>query len=83
MNKEIDELTLKIWQDTTQVFEELEKIKMSLINIKISVAQIDSAERGALSTVAEYLNKSISGIQTNTYQIKENIKVIARLNKEE
>jgi|GEM_PF-5499361 len=82
MNKDIDKLTIDIWKDVTNVFEELEKIKMSLINIKISVARIDSTERGALSTVADYLENSIKDIQLNTFKIKENTKAIARFNKE-
>lgn len=83
MNKNIDKLTLDIWTDVTGVFEELEKIKMSLINIKISVAQIESNERGALATVADYLEKSIKDIQNNTFSIKENAKAIAKHNKDQ
>lgn len=80
VNEEIEMLTKAIWQDAVNTWEELQKIRCTLINIKISVARIDSREAAALKAVADQLEEAISGISKNTGRIRDNAKQIGTVN---
>lgn len=79
-NKQLDILSKEIWEHSTKGFEELERIKLTLINIRISVAKLDNAEARALDTIADYITHSIDSLEKGTYRLKEISKEIRDIN---
>jgi hypothetical protein len=79
--KNIDDLTLELHGESKKAFIGLENIKLTLINIKISVAKLNSTEAGVLSTIANHVEEQIDVIEQSTFRSKEIAKEIAMLNK--
>ena len=82
MNEKINDLTKELWEESVKSFVELEKIKLTLINIKISVAKINSTEKNVLSIVADRIAEAIDEVESYTGRIKDIAKEIAVENKE-
>ena len=61
---------------------ELEKIKLTLINIKISIAKINSTEKSVLSIVADRIAEAIDQVENHTGRVKDIAKEIAIENKD-
>lgn len=81
MNHEIEALTKDIWKESVEVWEELQRIRCTLINIKISVARINTVESEALNAVATQLEQAIQGITQNTARIRDQAKKIGEINR--
>lgn len=78
MGLDVENLSKAIWQDAVDTWEELQKIRCTLINIKISTAKIQSQEAMALMAVANEIEKAIIGISRNTARIRDNAKKIGK-----
>lgn len=81
MNKQIDQLTKELWELSTKSFKELEHIRRTLFNIKVSVSKLNHSETRALDTIATYIENAIVKLETGTYRIKEISKEIGNINK--
>lgn len=67
----LNEYSKQIWEDSTNVFTDLERLRMAILNIKIAVAKIDTEDHRALSTIADYLAHSIDNIELKTKEIRD------------
>ncbi|MBB6215453.1 hypothetical protein HNQ80_001542 [Anaerosolibacter carboniphilus] len=74
----LNDYSKRIWQESVNVFTDLEHLRLAILNIKISVAKIDSGEHRALATVADYLSDSIDSIEAKTGRIRDLSKHIGR-----
>jgi hypothetical protein len=84
MNKKIDELTIELWKNSVNIFEELRRLQMLCLNIRISVARIgDIPDARVLAKSGEILVESLKELEHNTETIRNLSKLIAQLNKEE
>ena len=74
MNMNNNENLDEVIRNSKDMYKELDKIDMTLINIKISIAKIpDQEESRVLSTVADYIDEAIRKLENIT---KENIELI-------
>jgi hypothetical protein len=78
MNMNNNENLIKVIENSKKIYKELDKIDMTLINIKISVSKIQNEEGKVLSTIADYIDDAIRKLEDVT---KENIKLIEDYNK--
>ncbi|MBB6219032.1 uncharacterized protein YtpQ (UPF0354 family) [Anaerosolibacter carboniphilus] len=74
----MNEDSKRIWKGATDVFIDLERLRMVILNIKISVAKVNTEEHRALSTIADYLAESIDRIEEKTKEIRELSKSIGK-----
>ncbi|AOY77392.1 hypothetical protein [Clostridium formicaceticum] len=82
MNTEIDNYTKDLWQNAVDIFDGLEKIKMTLVNIKISVAKMNNSEEArVMNAIASYIESSIDSIEEKTEYIRNISKEIGIINK--
>ncbi|AKL95565.1 hypothetical protein CACET_c21180 [Clostridium aceticum] len=82
MNTEIDNYTKDLWQNAVDIFDGLEKIKMTLVNIKISVAKMDNSEEArVMNAIASYIENSIDSIEEKTQFIRNISKEIGVINR--
>ena len=75
----VDELSLMIYNKDIMVFAEIEKIRKSIINLKIIVANLDNENQRIVKTFAEYLEDSVKNLQIATKEIKEYSKEIGEI----
>ena len=67
----VDELSLMIYNKDIMIFAEIEKIRKSIINLKIVAANLDDENQRIVKAFAEYLEDSVKNLQIATKQIKE------------
>ena len=67
----VDELSLMIYNKDIMVFAEIEKIRKSIINLKIVAANLDNENQRIVKAFAEYLEDSVKNLQMVTKDIKE------------
>ena len=67
----VDELSLMIYNKDIMVFAEIEKIRKSIINLKIVAANLDNENQRIVKAFAEYLEDSVKNLQVITKEIKE------------
>ena len=80
----INELTIGLFDGATKAYDDLERLKMLTINIRISVARMaDNPDARALAQVADIFAESIENLEENTKVVREGAKEIGRLNKED
>lgn len=82
MNKQIDELTKKLFDGSTKAFDELKRLEMIIINIKIATAKINHPEARALSKTGDIIEQALIGLEDSTKNVRDISKEIARLNRE-
>jgi hypothetical protein len=75
----IDEISLMIYNKDIAVFAEIEKIRKSIINLKIVAANLDNENQKIIKTFAEYLEDSIKNLQVITKDIKEYSKELGEI----
>ena len=75
----IDEISLMIYNKDIMVFAEIEKIRKSIINLKIVAANLDNENQRIVKTFAEYLEDSVKSLQTVTKEIKDYSKEIGEI----
>ena len=67
----VDELSLMIYNKDIMVFAEIEKIRKSIINLKIISANLDNENQKIVKTFAEYLEDTVKNLQIATKEVKE------------
>lgn len=75
----VDEISLMIYNKDIMVFAEIEKIRKSIINLKIVAANLDNENQKIVKTFAEYLEDSVKSLQTVTKEIKDYSKEIGEI----
>ena len=75
----VDELSLMIYNKDIKVFAEIEKIRKSIINLKIVATNLDDENQRIVKTFAEYLEDSVKNLQIATKEIKEYSKEIGEI----
>jgi hypothetical protein len=75
----IDEISLMIYNKDIAVFAEIEKIRKSIINLKIVAANLDNENQKIIKAFAEYLEDSIKNLQVITKDIKEYSKELGEI----
>ena len=75
----VDELSLMIYNKDIKVFAEIEKIRKSIINLKIVATNLDDENQRIVKTFAEYLEDSVKNLQIVTKEIKEYSKEIGEI----
>lgn len=80
MNNQLDDLSKEIFNTSTSLFEDMNKINLTLINIRISVAKIDSGESKALDTIADHIARSLDAMKEKTKRLKDISKEVRDVN---
>lgn len=75
----VDELSLMIYNKDIMVFAEIEKIRKSIINLKIVSAKLDDENQRIVKAFAEYLEDSVKNLQIVTKEIKEYSKELGEI----
>lgn len=75
----VDELSLMIYNKDIMVFAEIEKIRKSIINLKIVSANLDDENQRIVKAFAEYLEDSVKNLQIVTKEIKEYSKELGEI----
>ena len=75
----VDELSLMIYNKDIMVFAEIEKIRKSIINLKIVAANLDDENQRIVKAFAEYLEDSVKNLQIVTKEIKEYSKEVGEI----
>lgn len=75
----VDELSLMIYNKDIMVFAEIEKIRKSIINLKIVAANLDNENQRIVKAFAEYLEDSVKNLQIVTKEIKEYSKELGEI----
>ena len=75
----VDELSLMIYNKDIMIFAEIEKIRKSIINLKIVAANLDDENQRIVKAFAEYLEDSVKNLQIVTKDIKEYSKEIGEI----
>ena len=75
----VDELSLMIYNKDIMIFAEIEKIRKSIINLKIVAANLDDENQRIVKVFAEYLEDSIKNLQILTKDIKEYSKEVGEI----
>lgn len=75
----IDEISLMIYNKDIMVFAEIEKIRKSIINLKIVATNLDNENQRIVKAFAEYLEDSIKNLQIVTKDIKEYSKELGEI----
>ena len=75
----VDEISLMIYNKDIKIFAEIEKIRKSIINLKIVAANLDNENQKIVKTFAEYLEDSVKSLQTVTKEIKDYSKEIGEI----
>lgn len=75
----VDELSLMIYNKDIMVFAEIEKIRKSIINLKIVSSNLDDENQRIVKAFAEYLEDSVKNLQIATKDIKEYSKELGEI----
>lgn len=75
----IDEISLMIYNKDIMVFAEIEKIRKSIINLKIVATNLDNENQRIVKAFAEYLEDSVKNLQIVTKEIKEYSKELGEI----
>lgn len=75
----IDELSLMIYNKDIMVFAEIEKIRKSIINLKIVSSNLDNENQRIVKAFTEYLEDSVKNLQIATKEIKEYSKEVGEI----
>lgn len=75
----VDEISLMIYNKDIMVFAEIEKIRKSIINLKIVAANLDNENQRIVKAFAEYLEDSVKNLQIVTKEIKEYSKELGEI----
>lgn len=75
----VDEISLMIYNKDIMVFAEIEKIRKSIINLKIVAANLDNENQRIVKAFAEYLEDSVKNLQIVTKEIKEHSKELGEI----
>ena len=75
----VDEISLMIYNKDIMVFAEIEKIRKSIINLKIVAANLDNENQRIVKAFAEYLEDSVKNLQIVTKDIKEYSKELGEI----
>lgn len=75
----VDELSLMIYNKDIMIFAEIEKIRKSIINLKIVAANLDDENQRIVKAFAEYLEDSVKDLQIVTKDIKEYSKEVGEI----
>ena len=75
----VDEISLMIYNKDIMVFAEIEKIRKSIINLKIVAANLDDENQRMVKSFAEYLEYSVKNLQMVTKEIKEYSKELGEI----
>ena len=75
----VDELSLMIYNKDIMVFAEIEKIRKSIINLKIVSSNLDNENQRIVKAFAEYLEDSVKNLQIVTKEIKEYSKELGEI----
>lgn len=75
----VDELSLMIYNKDIMIFAEIEKIRKSIINLKIVAANLDDENQRIVKAFAEYLEDSVKNLQIVTKEIKEYSKELGEI----
>ena len=75
----VDELSLMIYNKDIMIFAEIEKIRKSIINLKIVSANLDDENQRIVKAFAEYLEDSVKNLQIVTKEIKEYSKELGEI----
>ena len=75
----VDEISLMIYNKDIMVFAEIEKIRKSIINLKIVASNLDNENQRIVKAFAEYLEDSVKNLQIVTKDIKEYSKELGEI----
>ena len=75
----VDELSLMIYNKDIMIFAEIEKIRKSIINLKIVAANLNDENQKIVKAFAEYLEDSVKNLQIATKEIKEYSKEVGEI----
>lgn len=75
----VDELSLMIYNKDIMIFAEIEKIRKSIINLKIVSSNLDDENQRIVKAFAEYLEDSVKNLQIVTKDIKEYSKELGEI----
>jgi len=75
----VDEISLMIYNKDIKIFAEIEKIRKSIINLKIVATNLDNENQRIVKAFAEYLEDSIKNLQVITKDIKEYSKELGEI----
>lgn len=75
----VDELSLMIYNKDIMIFAEIEKIRKSIINLKIVSSNLDNENQRIVKAFAEYLEDSVKNLQIVTKDIKEYSKELGEI----
>lgn len=75
----VDELSLMIYNKDIMVFAEIEKIRKSIINLKIVSSNLDNENQRIVKAFTEYLEDSVKNLQIATKEIKEYSKEVGEI----
>lgn len=75
----VDELSLMVYNKDIMIFAEIEKIRKSIINLKIVASNLDNENQRIVKAFAEYLEDSVKNLQIVTKDIKEYSKELGEI----
>lgn len=84
MNFEIDKLSKETWEASVGMFDEVEDIRVTLINIRILVANMqDNHHARGLDVIASQIEKSLTRLTDRSKFVRDAAKSIGKLNASE
>lgn len=82
MNAEIDRLSKQTWDASVSIFDEVEDIRVTLINIRIMVANMqDNQHARGLDVIASHIEKSLVELTEKSKFIRDAAKDIGGINR--
>lgn len=84
MNERIDYLSKALWSGSIETFQEVETIRLILLNMKITVAKMSSnPDARALDRVSDIIEEAILKLEKRTLEVRDVAKEIGKLNRED
>lgn len=81
MNPKINELTQKLQKGAVKSYNDLEQLRIIVLNLKITLAHLSNTpETRALNQIASIIENSIRNLENITHQVKEIAKEIEKEN---
>jgi hypothetical protein len=81
MNADVDRLSKEVWEVAVSMFDQVEDIKVTLINIRIMVAGMQENQHArGLDVIASHIEKSLTALTDKSRVIRDIAKDIGKAN---
>ncbi len=83
MNADVDRLSKQTWEVAVSMFDQVEDIKVTLINIRIMVAGMQENQHArGLDVIASHIEKSLTALTDKSRILRDMAKDIGKANRD-